>query len=74
MSNQKDGCVVQFGGGGFFYFLIAIATAIIGHEIHGSLFWAIVDFFFWPFAWAKWFLFQEVSVSTIKTAFAFFFN
>lgn len=54
--------------------LIAIATAIIGHHIHGSFFWSIVDFLFWPIAWIKWLICQEVSISIIKESFAFFLS
>lgn len=57
-----------------FYTIVAIFTAIIGHAIHGSVFWAIVDFFFWPFAWLKWLILQEVNMTIIKDAFAFFFS
>ena len=53
-------------------FIAALATAIIGHEIHNSIFWSIIDFFFWPFAWIKWAIFHEVNVSIIKSAFEFF--
>lgn len=53
-------------------FIISLATAIIGHEIHGSIFWSIIDFFFWPLAWIKWAICQEVNVSIIKSAFEFF--
>lgn len=53
-------------------FIISLATAIIGHEIHNSIFWSIIDFFFWPFAWIKWAIFHEVNVSIIKSAFEFF--
>jgi len=53
-------------------FIISLATAIIGYEIHSSIFWSIIDFFFWPFAWIKWAIFHEVNVSIIKSAFEFF--
>lgn len=54
------------------WLLFSTPTAIIGHAIHHSLFWAIVDFCFWPLAWMKWLICQEVSVSIIKGAFSFF--
>jgi hypothetical protein len=57
-----------------FYTIVAILTAIIGHEIHGSVFWSIVDFFFWPFAWLKWLILQEVNMTIIKEAFSFFLS
>lgn len=58
--------------GQLFFIAVAIFTCIIGYHIHGSVFWAIVDWIFWPFAWAKWLLCEEVSISVIKEAFAFF--
>lgn len=54
------------------YTLISIATACIGYHIHSSIFWAVIDFFFWPLAWLKWLVCQEVSVSIIKETFSFF--
>lgn len=53
-------------------FICAVITATIGHAIHGSIFWTIIDFFFWPIAWIKWIICQEVSLSIIKKAFSFF--
>lgn len=55
-----------------FYTFICLATAIIGKEIHGSIFWAIVDFFFAPLVWLKWLICEEVNITIIKSAFAFF--
>ena len=55
------------------YTIFSIMTAMIGHTIHGSLFWAIVDFFFCPIAWAKWLICHEVTMSIVKTTFAWFF-
>lgn len=60
--------------GQLIYTICAICTAIIGHKIHGSLFWSIVDFLFMPIAWIKWLVCQEVNMTVIKSAFAFFFN
>jgi len=68
MSNQKT------TSSSVLYLIISIATAVIGMQIHNSVFWAIVDFFFWPFAWLKWLICHEVSISIIKEAFSFFFN
>lgn len=48
----------------------ALATALIGHQIHGSVFWSIVDLIFPFFAWAKWIICKQVSVSIIKVALA----
>ncbi len=54
------------------WLVIGAATAMIGHKIHGSIFWSIADFFFAPLAWVKWLICSEVNVSIIKDAFAFF--
>ena len=50
----------------------ATCTAIVGHAIHGGWFWTVCNFVFWPVSWAKWLICQEVTVSIIKRAFAFF--
>lgn len=53
--------------------IICALTAMIGHTIHGSLFWAIVDFFFAPIAWVKWLICKEVTLTIIKETFTWFF-
>lgn len=58
--------------GGLIYCILCIATAMIGYQIHGSVFWAIIDWWLAPLAWLKWMLCHEVNVSIIKEAFAFF--
>lgn len=55
-----------------FYSFAGICTAIIGKTIHGSLFWAIMNFIFWPISWIKWLIWQDVNLSIIKSAFDFF--
>lgn len=52
--------------------IIAISTAIIGYEIHNSIFWSIIDLVFWPIAWLKWMVCHEVNMTIIKSAFDFF--
>jgi hypothetical protein len=52
--------------------IIGLLTAMIGHTIHNSTFWSIMDFFFWPFVWIKWFILQEVNLTIIKQTFEFF--
>jgi uncharacterized membrane protein len=53
--------------------IAAIVTAIIGYNVNDqSVFWAVVDFFFWPLAWIKWLICQEVNISIIKDSFSFF--
>ena len=59
---------------GFIGFIICGATALIGHAIHGSIFWSVVDFFFAPIAWLKWFICKEVTLEIIKRTFSFFMN
>ncbi len=56
------------------HLLFGTLTSIIGYEIHRSMFWAVVDFFLYPFVWIKWLIFHEVSVSIIDNAFDWFFN
>lgn len=58
--------------GSLIYILICICTANIGMNIHGSIFWAIMDWIFMPFAWIKWVLCHEVSLTIIKTSFDWF--
>jgi hypothetical protein len=54
------------------YLLFCTCTAMIGHARHHSILWAVGDFFWAPLAWVKWLIFKQVSISTIKAAFAFF--
>ena len=56
------------------YPIYCLATAMIGHTIHGRLGWAIIDFFFAPLAWIKWLIYHEVSISIIKKSFEWFFK
>lgn len=51
--------------------IVGLFTAMVGNAIHSSIFWSIVDFFFWPIAWLKWLICQEVTISIIKSAFSF---
>ncbi len=61
-------------GGGCLYSIFAVLTAMIGYQIHHSIFWAIVDFVFVPFAWLKWIVCQEVTLTIIKATFSWFFK
>lgn len=56
----------------FFYPIFGVLTAIIGHHIHNSIFWSIIDFLFAPLVWIKWFIFQEVTITIIKESFNWF--
>jgi hypothetical protein len=62
------------GGMGCLYAIFSLLTAMIGYAIHHSIFWAIIDFIFVPFAWLKWIICQEVTLSVIKSAFSWFFK
>ena len=61
-------------GGGLLYLLLCLSTSMIGYTIHGSIFWAIIDWIFMPIAWCKWLILQEVNLSIIKETFSFFFK
>ena len=56
----------------YLYHIIGVATAIIGYHIHNNIFWAILDWVFWPLVWIKWLIFQEINVTIIKETFSFF--
>ena len=53
--------------------VFATLTAMIGYTIHGSFFWAVIDFIFSPVAWAKWLICHEVTMAVIKNTFTWFF-
>lgn len=59
---------------GLLYALFCVCTAIIGYKIHGSLFWAIVNFFLAPISWFGWLVCQDVNITIIKESFSFFFK
>lgn len=52
----------------------SLCTAMIGYHIHGSLFWAFMDYVFTLFAWAKWLVCQQVTLSIIRDTFSFFWK
>jgi len=52
--------------------LIGLVIAMIGYTIHNSIFWAIMDYIFWPFAIIKWVIFQEINLTIIKQTFDWF--
>jgi hypothetical protein len=56
---------------GILALIVSIGTAMIGYTIHHSVFWSVVDFFFWPFAWIKWLVCQEVNMTIIRQTFEF---
>jgi hypothetical protein len=53
------------------YTILGIATAMVGYTIHGSLFWAIVNFFFWPLSLLVWLIGKDINLTVIKTTFGF---
>jgi hypothetical protein len=55
-----------------FYIIFALITATIGQQIHHSAIWAVMDFFLWPLVWLKWLIFHQVTLTAVKTAFAWF--
>lgn len=55
----------------FKFWVFGVPTTIIGWAIHGSIFWSIMDLIFWPFAWIKWLIFEEVTIEIITHAFDF---
>jgi hypothetical protein len=54
----------------FLWFVFGICTAMIGYQIHHSVFWSICDFIFTPLAWVKWLICHEVTIPVIKSAFS----
>lgn len=56
------------------YALIGIFTAFVGYNIHGSIIWAIIDWWLWPIVWLKWLICHEVNLTIIKGAFSFFLS
>lgn len=62
------------GPAGFVVLVIAVMTAMVGHQIHHGIFWSIVDFFLFPFAWIKWLIFHQIKVSVLKATFGFLAN
>jgi NhaP-type Na+/H+ or K+/H+ antiporter len=54
------------------YLAFCLGTAVIGHHIHGSGFWAVVNFLFAPLSWLYWLVTQQVSLTIIHDSFSFF--
>ena len=73
---KKNG---KYGGGlqmmkKIFYLIFAVLTSMVGYTIHESIFWTVMDFIFPVFAWLKWLIFHEVTMSVLRETFAWFFN
>lgn len=58
---------------GLFYTFLCFLTAMIGHTIHHSIFWSVVDFIFAPIVWIKWLICHEVTWKIIQNTFTWFF-
>jgi len=56
------------------YLIIGLLTAIIGKNLHGSNWWALADFIWWPLVWLKWIYYQEVNLTLVVTSFDWFFH
>jgi hypothetical protein len=59
---------------GFAHMIIGTFTSMVGYHIHHSIFFAVMDWIFFPLVWIKWFIYHEVTLNIIKETFAFFFN
>ena len=57
----------------FLYVLFSVATAMIGYNIHGSVFWSVMNFIFTVFSWIKWLICKDVTLKIIKDSFSWFF-
>jgi len=69
VKNNNEGCSVTLC---WAHMIIGTLTAMIGYHIHSSIFWAVMDFFFFPLAWIKWLVMHQVNLSIIKETFSFF--
>jgi hypothetical protein len=53
------------------YFLLCVATAMIGHTIHGGWFWTAMDYLFAPIALAKWLVCHQLNMTVLRATFGF---
>ena len=56
------------------YLILCLMTSMIGYHMHGSVFWAILDWIFMPLVWCKWLILQEINMTIIRETFSFFFK
>jgi len=58
------------------HWILGIFTAVVGYQVNINtdypVFWAVVDFIFYPVTWLYWLITQKVSVKIIHDAFSFF--
>lgn len=57
---------------GLIYTLICTASAMIGYTIHGSIFYAIINFIFAPISIVYWLISHQLTFEVIKETFKFF--
>lgn len=55
------------------YIIFSVLTSMVGYNIHGSIFWSIVDFIFTPIAIIKWLIYKEITMDIIQETFKWFF-
>lgn len=58
----------------FLYLICCLLTSMVGYQIHGSIFWSIMDWIFMPIAWIKWLVMHQVNMSIIRETFSFFLS
>ena len=68
--NGKWKTHVDFGR--LYYNFLCLLTAMIGHTMHHSLFWSIIDFILFPLIWAKWLIWHQVNLTIIHKTFESF--
>lgn len=68
MENKKSISINLIG------IIFSTFTSMVGYEIHGNVFYAIVNWIFSPLAWIYWLLTKSVNLNIIEQAFSFFFN
>ncbi len=74
MKNDKTSITIRSNSTGCLNVICGILIAMIGYTIHGSIFWSVADFFFWPIAFIKWMICQELTLTIIKNTFPTFFQ
>jgi len=62
------------GIGQLLYTVVCVCTAMVGYEIHGSVFWSIMDFIFAPIAIVYWLIIHELTLDVIQHSFSWFFK
>jgi hypothetical protein len=72
-TNDNGKIELSIGPDNWLLIIPAYLTAMIGYHIHHSIGWAIMDFFFAPWAWAKWLIMHQVTLGIIHSTFAWFF-